>query len=62
MVIYLDFYKGPFINYVDRLWGRGDSPNVNTCQRGGGGDQRFVNVDKFELFIRLSNSNPNLII
>ena len=39
--------KGPFINYVDRQGGRGDSSNVNTCQRGGRGDQRLVNVDKF---------------
>ena len=28
---------------------------------GGGGDQRLVNVDKFELFIRLINSNTKAI-
>ena len=28
---------------------------------GGGGDQRLVNVDKFELFIRLINSNTKTI-
>ena len=36
-------------------------PNVNTSQRGGGEDQRLVNVDKFELFIRLINSNTKAI-
>ena len=39
--------------------GRGDSPNVITSQWGG--DQRLVNVDKFELFsIYVSNPNINL--
>ena len=28
---------------------------------GGGGDQRLVNVDKFELFIRLINPNRKTI-
>ena len=48
-----------FINYVDRQGGRGDPPNVNTCQRGERGDQKLVNVDKFELFIRLKFKYKN---
>ena len=34
---------------------------MSTLVNEGGGDQRLVNVDKFELFIRLINSNTKAI-
>ena len=34
---------------------------MSTLVNEGGGDQRLVNVDKFELFIRLINPNTKLI-
>ena len=41
--------------------GRGGIHQMSTLVNEGGGDQRLVNVDKFELFIRLINSNTKAI-
>ena len=63
------FPKPPIFEYraihkLSTLTGKGGEGGLIKCQHlstRGGGDQRLVNVDNFELFIRLINSNTKTI-